>query len=232
MALTAAQLVTLATQDAKCQGYTSQAGQLLNAILDELCQTYDFDVARGVTTFALGSGAGPYNLPADYLRSDPEDVFFTIDGVPYCLIPIDLAEYDNLVQTPGLSNYPTYYATDLSQSPPVMYVWMPASGAYPLTVRYRRQMPQIVTPETSTSTPWFPYSMYLRRRLAGELMMITDDTRAEDFLGDSPGGAQGMLNRFLKLVNDKSDRTNMVKFDRRLFGNSFSRLRDTKLIGW
>jgi hypothetical protein len=46
VALTSAQLVTLSTQIARAPGYTSQAGQLLNAILSDLAQTYDFALAR------------------------------------------------------------------------------------------------------------------------------------------------------------------------------------------
>ena len=38
MAQTAAQICTLARQIAKCPGYTSQSGQLLNVILEELAQ--------------------------------------------------------------------------------------------------------------------------------------------------------------------------------------------------
>lgn len=235
---TAAQICALAMQDAKCPAYTAQAGQLLNFILEELCQTYDFDIARGIITFNLatdngsGNGSGPYNLPADYLRADAEDVFFTLLGVKYVLIPLDISEYDGLVQQAGIANYPDSYATDLSQSPPQIYVWPPSSGGYPLTIRYRRQMPDIVNPETSTVTPWFPSASYLRTRLAGELMKITDDTRVEQFLGDGPMGAQGILGRYLQLTNDHSDRSYQVKLDRRNFGNSFNRLNNTKKIGW
>lgn len=232
MALTCAQILNLARQDAKVIGYTSQSGQILNAVLNELCETYDFDLTRGTVVIPLNQGSGPYTLPADYLRADPNDVFFTITGVPYCLIPVDLSEYDNMVQTPGFFNYPTFYATDMSQTPPIFYVWAPSSGAYPLTIRYRKMMPDIVTPETSTDVPWFPFTNYLRRRVAGELMMISDDSRAAAFLGDTPEGAQGMLNRYLKLKDDKSDRTAMVKLDRRLFGNNFARLNSTKQVGW
>lgn len=237
MALTAAQIVNLALQDAKCPAFTSQGGQLLNLILQELAQTYDFDLAKGFTTVTLNNGAGPYNLPADYLRADPDDVWYTINGVPYTLIPVDLSEYDAMVQTPGLANYPTMFATDMSQSPPVMYVWMPPSGAYVVNMRYRRQMADIATPETSSVIPWFPQQMYLRRRLAGELMLITDDERAGSFLGDGeengqPFGAQALLRRYLKMKDDKADRTASVKMDRRLFGKAFSRLKNTKLVGW
>lgn len=244
MALTAAQICSLALQDAKAPGYTSQAGQLLNVILQELSQTYNFDQARGFYQFNFNpsliqvvnpnviAGGGPYNLPADYLRADRDDVFWTLQGVPYIMVPIDLAQFDLTVQQAGLQSYPRWYATDLSQTPPVMYVWPPPSGAYPVTVRYRRQMPDIATPETSTSVPWFPNTQYLRTRLAGELMKITDDQRYSDFLGDSPNGAQGILNRYLRLKDDEQNRSQVVSLDRRRFGRQFSNLPSTKTVGW
>ncbi len=238
MALTNAQIIALACADAKVPGYTVYAGQLYNMILDELCDTYDFDITRKTTTITLvadngsGNGAGPYNLPADYLRADRDDVFYTINGVPYCLIPIDVSEYDNLVLQPGIANYPEAYATFMENSPPTIKVWPPSSGAYPLTVRYRAKMASITTPESSSASPWFVFTAYLRTRLAGELMKMTDDTRWQDFLGTGDSGAQGMLTRYLKLKDDKSTRTATVQLDRRRFGNNFSRLANTKLIGW
>ena len=56
MALTAAQIVTLANQAAKTSGMTSQAGQKLNAILQDLCMTYDLAQARKLTTFTFNTG--------------------------------------------------------------------------------------------------------------------------------------------------------------------------------
>lgn len=241
MAQSAQQIVTLAVQMAGTPGYVAQAGQLLNIILQDLCQTYDFDVARGVAIVNLivdspaGSGSGPYPLPADYLRADYGEVYFTYNGVKYELVPIDLGQYDKLVQQPGNSSYPSMYATDLSlqvNATPVMYVWPPSSSAFPLTVRYRRQMPDIATPETSLTVPWFPAQGYLVTRLAGELMKVADDARWESFLGDGPSGAQGILDRYLKLKDDKSNRSISVKLDRRFFGNQWANAKNTKTLGF
>ena len=246
MALTSQQIVTLALQDAHASGYTAQGGELLNTILQELCQTYDLDVAKGTYTFNFNPGlvttsvypnitpgGGPYPLPADYLRMvDDKDAMWFLLGVPYPMIPCDLSEYDNLVQQAGLQNYPYIFATDMSQSPPNLLVWPPASGAYPCMIRYRRQMPDIVSPETSSVVPWFPNSQYLRTRLAGEMMKITDDDRWKDFLGDQPFGAQGILRRYLEMKDDSNDRAQCVSLDRRQFGRQFSRLPNTKSTGW
>lgn len=243
--LTSQQIVALACQTARVPGYVTQGGQLLNAILSELCQDYDFDVARTVTFFNFdpslivvipGSnsifGSGPYPLPADYLRADPEDIFYTINGVPYVLINLTLAEFDRQVQQAGIQNFPYWYATDMSTSPPGLYVYPPPSGQFPVTARYRRQMPDIVTPELSNTVPWFPNQNYLLTRLAGELMKSADDERKDDFLGDGPAGAQGILSRYLKLKDDKSARSQSVSLDRRRFGRGFANLPNTKTIGW
>lgn len=227
---------SLARQIAKCPNYQAQSGQLLNAILSELCQNYDFDVARTIYNFSFNdggySGSGPYPLPADYLRMDVNDCFYTINGVKYSMISVDLAQFDLMVQTEGFQSYPTNFATNMSVSPPTLYAWPPASGAYPVTMRYFRQMPDITTPETSSEIPWFPNDNYLLTRLAGELMKITNDDRWQIFLGDTESGAQGILQRYLKLKDDKNNRSETVRLDRRRFGSRFNDLRNTKTIGW
>lgn len=237
MVTTGDQLVTLALQDAKVPGFTAQAFVTLNMILSDLCQTYDFDVARGLFSFNFntGLGSGPIPLPADYLRADADEVFFTILGVKYELISVDLSQFDSLVQQAGLTSYPTLYATDLSlqnSQVPVMYVWPPPSGAYPVSVRYRRQMPDYV--QGSNLPVWFPNLTYLRRRLAGEMMSISDDPRMGEFLGSGSEGAQGILTRYLKLKDDSSTRAAQVRLDKRSFGRGGygGSLPTTKRLGW
>lgn len=238
--LTSAQLVNLAVQTAKVPGYTAMAGQKLNLILQELSQDYDLDVAKGVTSFNFGGTSGPINLPVDWLRAERDDVFYTILGVKYVMIPVEQAEFDALVQQAGLNAYPQYYAVDNSplatQSAPQMYVWPPPGGAYPVTARYQRQMPDITTPETSSTIPWFPQQLYLERRLTGEMMLISNDDRAPMFLGgkqDGSGflGAAAILDKYIKNQGD-SQVTKTVTLDRRRFGPAFDTLRSTKTIGW
>jgi hypothetical protein len=267
--LTSQQIVNLACQAARVPGFTVQAGQILNSILAELCQDYDFDVNRKVYNFtfnsAAGQGSGPYQLPQDYLRCYKRDAFYVIQGVPYEMIPIDLDEFDRLVQTPGLASFPYAFATDLSGtmsgspwssgfSPgfgpfgtaPVMYVWPPASGSYPVTLRYYSMRSDIagtssdgetpLGPEAIAVVPWFPNQTYLVRRLAGELMALTDDERMPSYLGADedayPNGAAVLLRRYLKMKDDKNSRAQTVMLDRRRFGGATDRLRNTKLIGW
>lgn len=239
MALNASQICSLARQIAKCPKFEEQSGQLLNAILAELCQTYDFDVIRKVDTsitLSTGTGSGPYELADDYLRARINEIFYTILGVKYVMIALELWEYDALVQQAGINNFPQAFATDVSlesgNSVPVLYVWPPASGSYPLTIRYQPMMPDITTPESSTDVPWFPNSNYLITRLAGELMRVTNDDRTAQYLGPNATGAEGILTKYLMMKDDKGNRAQKVQLDRRNFGRSFDRLPNTKLIGW
>lgn len=259
--LTSQQIVTRACKIARAPKFLEDGGDILNQILGELCQTYDFDIARGVVNFLFnlqyggddynsdydsdfgpplvgGLNSGPYALPSDWLRSRRDDVFYTIDGVKYVMINVDMSEFDSLVQQAGLMSYPQNYTVDLSvqgadnMPQPQMYVWPPPSGGYPVTARYQRQMPDIVNPSTSSLVPWFPDQNYLVTRVAGEVMRITGDKRMEAFLSDKPIGAQGILNRYLKLANDDEDRAKRVTLDRRYFNQDFFRLKNTKSIGW
>ena len=148
MALTAAQIVTLACQVAKCPGYTSQAGQWLNAILSDLCQDYDFDIIRlthnfNFDTAAVGNGyavgSGPNLMPAGFLRAHRNGSFYMISQVPYTLVGVKQEEFDRFVQQAGLNAFPALFYVDVSTSPAGLYVWPPPSGAFAATVRYQPQ---------------------------------------------------------------------------------------------
>lgn len=245
MALTAAQIISLACQDAKVPNFTAQALQFLNMELGDLCRTYDFELAAKTFYFnfqpgliaQMGNsiyGSGPYPLPADFLRvKDDKSVFWTLQGVVYPLIPIDLSEFDMAVQQAGTQSYPWWFATDMSigdesqqgLTTPSAYVYAPPSGAYPCTVRYYAQLADI----TDTSTvPWFPHQGYLRRKVAAMLMGIADDTREMAWIDQ----ADKMLREYLILKDNKTDRAQTIKFDRRRFGSNYSKLPNTKTIGW
>lgn len=252
--LTAAQIVARACAQAKVPGWTTQGGQYLNAVLQELCQTYDFEVTRKTYYFDFDPGivapqgmsiygSGPYDLPTDFLRmSDKLSAIYQIgDGVPRVLIPCDLTQFDQLVQQAGNQTYPRILAIDMSPvdaeqqgdtTPSAQaYVWPPPSGAYAAQFRYFPQMPDV--DPTSTDVPWFPNQNYLITRVAGELMKETDDDRWRTFLGDGPEGAQGILNRYLKMKDNSSNRAKSVALDQRSFGGAdFSRLPNTKTLGW
>ncbi len=311
MALTAAQICDLARQTAKTPGFQVQSGQLLNEILAGLCQKFDFAAARGLFTFNFNAqlttnfGSGPYNLPADYLRTSgssgsegtQKSSWWVINGVRYPMVPVDLSEFDMQVQQAGQQSYPWLWATDmavrnlvlstsgnlhgtttvdnlvdvtgiavgisvggngivpgttvaaisgtmvtLSQAalvsaigasiqfayPGQGYAYPPPSGNYPTTLRYQRQMPDIVSPETSGVVPWYPDGEGLRKKLEARLMGLSDDTRSSTWLKE----ADEELDRYLKLKDDDTNRAKTVQLDRRTFGSPFRRLKNTKQVGW
>ena len=262
MALSSAQIVARCCAIAHVPAWTSQGGQYLNAILSDLCQTYDLDLAKRTFnfTFSTGlvastefpnvqSGSGPYTLPLDYLRAVKDEVMWFNQGVPYPLIPIDLGEFDWMVQQAGNQAYPYLFATDMSQSPPVAVVWPGASGAFPVMVRYYCQMPDIgsgavpvngfnpgiLAPELSPTIPWFPNQRYLLKQLAGMLMDEADDARAPQFLGDGEPnnpGAMAILRSYLTMKDDAGNRAKRVELDRRRFSRPFQALPNTKRVGF
>ncbi len=251
MPLTAAQICARAAQIARVPGFLTQAGQSLNVVLQELCQDYDFDLAKKTYRFLFNTsalnvdGQAYQNLPADFLRSIRNECFYWISGVPYPMIPLDQAEGDMLVQQAGVSNFPVFYWTDMTLmgetnngtlGVPVMLFWMPPSGAYQAVVRYFAQMADIASPQTSAVVPWFPNQNYLITRVAGELMKDADDERATAYLSSNedayPNGAGVILRHYLQMKDDKGDRAQVVQLDRRRFGRAFDRLKNTKQVGW
>jgi len=249
-------LVALATQGAKVPGWIAQGGQLLNEILSDLCDNYDFELARQTFNFNFNpglltpignlntiAGNGPYPLPAGYLRAKRGDVMWFLLGVPYPLIPVDIEEFDVMVEQAGNQSYPYLWATDVSQiGAPVAYVWPPASGAFPCMVRFYSRMPDIgsgspavngwnpgsAAPEASSVVPWFPNAGYLRKELTARLRDLADDPEAEGKLR----AAEDMLRKYLILKDDSSNRAKTIKLDPRRFRRAFSALRNTKQVGW
>lgn len=242
MALSLQQLIQLSCDEAKGPAYTTQAGQYLNMILGELAQDYEIVGNEGwlsgaftispltpdVHSANVVSGSGPYALPADFLRMDNNDFFWQLGGINYFPTALDKAEFDNLVQQPGFSSYPTAFAIDTSTTPYGLYIWPASSGAYQYFGRYRKQPADYASPESSSSVPWFPNQMYLKTRLTAEVMALTGDTRREAFLQE----AENILNRYLKLEGNNSNRAARVSLDRRHFGPRWSTLPSTKAVPW
>ena len=243
MALTAAQIIDLSCQIAKAPGFTLQALALLNSVLQELAQDYDFDVIRKTHEFLLSTtaagngyaaGSGPNPMPADFLRLHRRGSFYLISQVPCGLIGVKQEEFDTFVQQPGLQSYPYLGYVDVtaaSGQEPGLYVWPPAAGAYPATIRYQ-PTPTPIT--VTTDVPWFPNTTYLYTRVAGELMKLTNDDRMNAFLSnqDGSGGAGDLLRRYLNMKDDPETAAKRVTLDRRLFRGAGTNLPNTKQIGW
>ena len=247
MPLQAQQIVALACQAAKAPGYTNQAGQFLNAMLSDLAQQYDLEVARKLGTVnlvtgpaptnglaiggaATNQGSGPYALPSDYLRMASNEVFYFVYGVPYVMVNCDLAEFDAMVQQAGISNYPENFATDDSAGLGLctMMVWPPPGGSYIANIRYYSQPADISNPQGSATIPWFPHQTYLIKKLTANVMTITGDKRQSEYDRD----ADALLKGYLIMQKDDDGRAKTVGLDRRRFGSAFNRLPQTKLLGW
>lgn len=240
MGLQAQQIIALALQDAKVPGFTAQAGQLLNAILSEICETYDFQATKATVTGVLNpslastnpnliQGNGPYALPAAttgfYLRMVRDDFVYYVSGLPYPMVPWDEYEFDAQPQQVGIASLPRSYYTDLSNpAAPAFFVYPPPNAAYPYQLKCHIRMPDIGTnvtaltgwasgnspPEMSTVVPWFPNTTYLRQRVAGELMKITGDRRWQAFLGKNRDGT-GAQDILERLLAMKDDTTNRAQ---------------------
>lgn len=347
MPRSAASLIERALQIAKIPGYTAQALDELNSLCGHIARTIDFSAARGEFNFTfntnlVSSGAGnivtasPNPLPLDYLRvpvstgstGSQRSSKWYIEGVPYDMVEIDLTEWDDQVQQPGIQSYPYFWAKDMSLwnevgqyvgdlnsgsqsvvnlattpdasgnaigplsnieagmsayagigplsvlvpgttitavdlaaysltlsqaptmsltgatlvvgNPAVAYPYPPPSGAFPVLLRYQRQMPPLTQPQVNNGAfPWFPDDMVLLEGLAGLMLRYADDSRVAEYIGaglggqDEAGGRFGRrLAQYIKTADDNANRAKLVELDRRVFGRSFSALKNTKTVGW
>lgn len=231
MPLTYSQIITLALQDSRKNvpfatggGFSLQAGQLFQMILDDLCYKFDLKVNITPTLVVLTGiptpsqfrgvtpGVGPYPLPADYLRMAQDEVTFaSAGGSPHKMLNTDLSEIDLVGLLPTTTNYPKMFATDFSTTPPSLYVWPPPISVINLDIRYFKLQAPIPLPASSATVPWFNDAMYLKSRLTGEL--LKPGAAAKPFLEES----QLLLDQYLKLEDDSEGRAIIMRKDERQF---------------
>lgn len=218
--LQAQQIVQMACTIAKCPGFTSQGGQFLNLVLDDLCLHRDLKMNRETQPITVqANNNGPWALEADYLRT--YDLFFQQNNLPYFLNPISIEEYDQEFKDPSIANYPYEYATILYDSATAiangsagqLFIYPQSSGQITLTHRYMQSRPAIATPETSTVIPWFPDQDYLIKATAARLMEISDDTRYDSFIAR----CDDMLRTHLIMEGDEQAVVKHVRLDPRAF---------------
>jgi hypothetical protein len=222
--LTASQIIGLAVQIAKVPGMTTQAGQFMNARLLQLALDQDMDIIRRTTTINVITGQSSYALPVNYLRM--REAFYNINGSVFWLIQLALKNFDQLNTNPGLTDYPYYYSTDISTTPPTLLVYPPPSLSFPLTIRYMDNLVEITDPPNSTTIPWFQDQSLLINMVAENLMSISDDTRVDMMYKQN----DDKFRRLIQLSNDKENRATVVEKDERTF-RSIRRVRPTKLQG-
>ncbi|MHB1938428.1 MAG: phage adaptor protein [Acidobacteriaceae bacterium] len=218
---TAQAIVATACQIAKAPGFTTQGGTALNVILQTLAQRYDFDLNRLLWSFPT-TGVYGYTLPTNYLRA--KEVWFDINGSPTFLLAGPLRDFDASYQGAGTSTYPLEYATDLNAK--LLYLYPLPVVPITVNVRYMIQPSDIVSPQSSSSIPWFPDQDYLTTKLASEIMKITDDDRWAAFAAQ----ADEQLKRTLRMSDDREGYVTRVTMDPRHF-RSGRNVRPTKVQG-
>ncbi len=226
--MTAAQICARAAQIAKGPGFTTQAGQSLNMILEDLVLNRNLKVNRVTQSITLPANTfGPINLEADYLRT--YDLFYPMPtsgspgsqtGITIFLPPITMEQFDAEFKSPSVANYPYEFATDLSSEAIAasaaggyLYVYPQSSGQITLTHRYMIKRASITSPESSSTVPWFAFQNYLVTRLAAEVMQDTGDDRRPQFLKE----AEEMLQPYLIMEGDEQSAVHEVKLDPRRF---------------
>lgn len=226
--LTAADICSLAAQVAKCPGFTTQAGQSLNLVLDDLCLHRDLKVNRVQTFIVVASGTnGPFDFEDDYLRT--YDLFFLQNGLPYFLRPASNKLYDLQFKDPSIANYPYMWTSQLNDQGTVggkgqLFIYPQSSGSITLTHRYMIERPLLTNPSGSTEVPWFSDQDYLVKATATRLMQITDDTRYSRFVQE----CLEMLRPHLIMEGDEQAVVHAVELDPWKFRNN-RYLRPTKL---
>jgi hypothetical protein len=129
-------------------------------------------------------------------------------------------------------------ATFLIGNPGLGLMYPPPSGAYPAMIRYQRRMPRLTQAQVNGGAyPWLSDAdMALEWGLTGLLMRYADDQRENIYIGSGIGSGQGQfgqwLGKYLRLADDNAKRAQTVQLDRRVFGRSFSNLKNTKTVGW
>jgi hypothetical protein len=245
--LTSAQIITLACQAAKAPGYTTQAGQFLNARLVQLAVQQDLDIVRRFFKFqAIIGNSGPYILPANYQRA--RQVFYYNNGVSYDLDQRSIEDFNRLFQGPGLSDYPYLFATDVAGSMgapnqggnigtptnpntnvnvPVMYLYPQPVVALTIECLYFDTSVEIPNPVTSATVPWYPDGLALVKDVTQLLMLLTDDERRAGLKAELDNDVA----RYLQMDDDKEQRTLRVKMDTMNFRTARRSVRPTKLQG-
>jgi hypothetical protein len=232
MALTYAEIITLATQEAKVPGFTDQAGLHLNMILQDIALNYDLDIRHDdtftITTQGQNPPEGPYILPAEYLRHVPDEVRFVDQGIPFNLYQKPLKQFKEYFTGPGIGNYPEFFATDVSdQAAPKVFFWPPPNGAYTIEFPYYMRHVYVDDPANSSEVPWFPMSSYLVKETAARLTSGSDDDRTERLSYE----AKELLKDYLTMKDDQEGYAQRVGLDRNNFPGR-GRVRGTKRVPW
>lgn len=216
MAITSAQIVADALAISKSPGFTAQGGRALNLVLSDLVLHRNLKVNLVSTTInVVANTNGPFNLEPDYLRT--YEMMYYINDQPYFLKPTSRTQFDSEPNKSTTSNYPYEWATDLSPVASggvgLLYIYPQSNQNLTINHRYMVQRPDITTPETSSTVPWFTDQDYLIQATAMRMMRITDDSRYDRFVAE----CERMLEVHLVTEGDEQQVVKEVQLDPRRF---------------
>jgi hypothetical protein len=171
----------------------------------------------------------------------------TLDGGIGPLTPIvpgtRIVSVNAVARTMVLSAPPTYltaspgtsWSGTLSQAslmagwPANLLIYPPPSGAFNAMIRYQTYMPPLTQAQVNAGAfCWYEDDNSLIDLLSRRLMGIADDTR----LAEYEQLTERLVGKYSKLADDRANRAQTVQMDRRSFGHDFSRLKNTKTVGW
>jgi len=113
--------------------------------------------------------------------------------------------------------------------PANLLIYPPPSGAFNAMIRYQSYMPPLTQAQVNAGAYcWFSDDNTLIDLLAKRLMGIADDQRMAEYRAM----AQDQVARYQARADDRGNRAQSVQMDRRYFGHDFSRLKNTKQVGW
>jgi hypothetical protein len=232
MSMTASQIVAKACKIAKCPGYIIDGGQELNLALGDLVMHRNLKVNLVKESISVSAyNFGPFSLASGYLRT--YDLFFkdALSAQTYFLEPCSMRQYDNENMSLGVGAFPYEWATDLSPVASggvgLMYIYPASNVKITLTHRYYLDQPDIASPESSATVPWFEDSDYLVMATAARLMRITDDDRRPAFIME----CEQMIKQHLMTEGDEQQVVKEVRLDPRRFRVNGT-LKPTKQDPW
>lgn len=227
MPLSSAQIVADALAISKCPGFLPQGGRALNLVLSDLTMHRNLKVNLVSSSIVVSANSnGPFNLELDYLRT--YEAFYLVEDQPFFLTPSSRAQFDAEPNKSTTTNYPYEWATDLSMVTPAvqgkLYIYPQSNTGLTLTHRYMVKRPDITTPESSATVPWFEDQDYLVQATALRMMRITDDVRYGMFEKE----CERLLEIHLLTEGDEQQVVKEVKLDPKRFRTG-GFMRPTKL---
>jgi hypothetical protein len=154
------------------------------------------------------------------------DIWYLVNGEPFYLTQMELKDFDALFTGDGIDNYPRRWATDMGTASggvitnpataPNIYFYPPPAVPLSLTIRYRPQTTDIVTPESSTVIPWFPNQLILLKEVCIQLGdAMGGDDRSDRWTKE----VERRMEKYLIMSDDKEGYSQTVKLDPNTFRN-------------